>query len=108
MTDYGKISSELDAYLKDKVHTHNIIIVSGHATGADALGERYAKEHGLKVELYPADWERYGNAAGPIRNEIMAQKGDAVIVFWDGISPGTRSMIECANKKSLPCKIVNI
>lgn len=40
----------------------------------------------------PADWTTYGKKAGYIRNEAMAEKADAVIVFWDGKSPGAGHM----------------
>lgn len=38
----------------------------------------------------PADWDRYGNAAGPIRNRKMAEVADALVAVWDGRSPGTK------------------
>ena len=44
-------------------------ILSGHCKGVDLLGERYAKEKDLALELYPAEWKKYGKAAGPIRNK---------------------------------------
>ena len=44
-------------------------IISGGARGADKLGERYAKERGMSLEQYPAQWDRYGNQAGFIRNK---------------------------------------
>jgi hypothetical protein len=80
-------------------------IVSGGATGADALGERYAKEHGIKLRRMPADWAKHGKAAGPIRNREMAQVADALIAFWDGESRGTKNMIEEAEKRGLRVKV---
>ena len=56
--------------------------------------------------LYPADWERHGRAAGPIRNEEMAEVSDALIAFWDGKSRGTKSMIEIARRKGLQVAVV--
>lgn len=41
-----------------------IEIVSGHAKGADSFGEEYAKEHNIKVSVFPPDWKIYGRAAG--------------------------------------------
>lgn len=65
-----------------------ISIVCGTARGADRLGEKYAKENGFHVAYFPADWERYGKAAGYIRNREMAQNADALVAFWDGESRG--------------------
>ena len=94
--DYEEAKTYIDGCLADVRKTHNIIIVSGGASGADALGERYAKENGFEIERYPADWKKYGRSAGPIRNQQMAEVCDFVICFWDGQSRGTRSMINCA------------
>ncbi|MBQ6825554.1 MAG: DUF2493 domain-containing protein, partial [Clostridia bacterium] len=84
---------------------NEIIIVSGAARGADAIGERYAKENGFRIEKYPADWEKYGKSAGPIRNKQMAEISDYVICFWNEKSKGTKSMIDYAKKLNKPVKI---
>ena len=52
-------------YLKEEMKIHMVIIVSGHATGADTFGERFAEEYNLPCELHPADWSCHGRAAGP-------------------------------------------
>lgn len=75
-----------------------ITIISGGARGADKLGEKYARENGLKVRVYKADWEKYGKRAGYIRNEKMAEVGDILIAFWDGESRGTKNMIDIMRK----------
>lgn len=106
--DYKKLCSGIDDFLRNKIGTHNITIISGHANGADKLAERYAREHGMKLEIYPAEWERYGNAAGPIRNKRMSESADAVIAFWNGKSQGTKNMIDCAIQENLTYKIIEI
>lgn len=85
-----------------------IIILSGGARGADALGERYAHEHGFAIERYPARWQIYGKAAGICRNEEMAAACDLVICFWDRESRGTKSMIAFARKHNKPIFIKDI
>ena len=82
------------------------MIVSDHASGADALGERYAQERGYETEVYPADWKTNGRAAGPIRNAQMAAVADALIAFWDGKSRGTKNMIDTATKRGLQVAVV--
>ena len=104
--NYVTLKERCEYYLQNKMKTHNVIIVSGHAPGADSLGEKFAADHNLKCELYPADWERHGRAAGPIRNEEMAVVSDALIAFWDGKSRGTKSMIEIARRKGLQVAVV--
>ena len=103
--DYTLLAAELDKLLAGKT---NITIVSGTARGADRLGERYAAEHNLRIERFPAEWEKYHKGAGPIRNAKMVQSADAVIVFWDSESSGTKNIIECARKEDIPYRIVRV
>lgn len=69
-------------------------VVCGEAKGADTLGYTYAYDNDIPVRCFPADWEKYGNAAGYVRNKQMAEYADKAVVFWDGVSPGTKDMIE--------------
>lgn len=103
--DYELLRDRLNLLLSN--HLPDVAIVSGCASGADKLGERYAKEHGLEVHRYPADWNRYGKAAGPKRNAEMAENADACIVFWDGVSRGTANMINTASAKDIPLRVVH-
>ena len=84
----------------------DVEIISGTARGADALGERYAAERGLAVKQFSADWDRYGRSAGYKRNAQMAEYADAAVIFWDGISRGSKHMINLAKEKGLPVRIV--
>ena len=104
--DYGFLLNKLDWALSNR-EASGITIVSGGAKGVDALGERYAKDYGLSIERYPADWSTHGKAAGPIRNRQMAENADALAAFWDGKSRGTKNMIEEARKKGLRVIIFN-
>ena len=106
--NYYEAKVYIDFCLSNIRKKNNIVIVSGCARGADAIGERYAKENGFKVEKYPADWARYGRSAGPRRNKQMAEISDYVICFWDLKSKGTRSMIEYAKQFNKPVKIKRI
>lgn len=99
-SDYELLKEKCDEFLQDKTG-EEIVIISGHVLEADSLDERYAQERGFKIETYPADWKKYGRAAGPIRNEQMANIANALIAFWDGKSKGTKNMINLAKKKGL-------
>ena len=80
-------------------------IVSGHARGADSLGERYAAEHGIPLKLFPAEWDKYGKRAGYLRNKAMAEYASAgegmLVAFPVGESRGTRMMIRLAEEAGL-------
>ncbi|MBR4073078.1 MAG: DUF2493 domain-containing protein [Clostridia bacterium] len=106
--NYQEAKEYIDYCLSNIRKGNNIIIVSGCASGADAIGERYAQENGFRIEKFPADWEKYGRNAGPKRNEQMAEVSDYVICFWDEKSRGTKSMIDCAVKCGKPIKIKKI
>jgi len=72
------------------------LVLSGCAKGADKLGEEWAKNNGVPVELHPADWTKYGKSAGIHRNLHMAANADALVALWDGESHGTSHMIQAA------------
>lgn len=76
-------------------------IVSGGARGADLVGELLASDLEIPLTRFPADWTKYGRAAGPIRNSEMANYADALIAMWDGESSGTKNMIAQATKQGL-------
>lgn len=67
-------------------------IVSGGASGIDESGEAFAKTNEYPVKVFEADWETHGRAAGPIRNKQMAEYADALLLIWNGESPGSKSM----------------
>ena len=106
--NYDEAKSYRDFCLSAIRKENNIVIVSGCASGADAIGERYAEENGFEIEKYPADWKTYGRSAGPRRNKRMAEVCDYVICIWDEKSKGTKSMIDYAIKCNKPVKIKKI
>lgn len=105
-SNYKLLYEKCNDILREKSKTHNIIVVSGHAKGADTLAEKYANDKGFDLEIYPADWKKFGTSAGFRRNEQMAEVADALIAFWDGKSHGTEHMIEIAKNKGLNVKVV--
>lgn len=99
--------SKLDQILSEY---ENPEIVSGHAKGADLLGEKYAKLHSLPLKVFPAEWKKYGRGAGPVRNRQMLQyaleEKPLIIAFWNGVSPGTKDMIRQAEDAGAEVRIV--
>ncbi|ACM19078.1 protein of unknown function DUF2493 [Geotalea daltonii FRC-32] len=99
ITDYELIRTALDEARNRGLNI--TAIVDGMARGIDCLASRYATENGIDNIRVAADWKRYGKGAGILRNEQMAEIADALIAVWDGKSPGTLHMIECAKAKGL-------
>ena len=75
-------------------------IITGGADGVDKYGKIFAEHNHLSHKEFPADWEKFGKKAGPIRNEQMAENAQICIAFFNG-SKGTKNMIQTAIKKNL-------
>ena len=86
------------------------VIIQGMCRGADLMARKAGLKYGFKVEDYSANWNRYGNAAGPIRNKQMLDEGkpDTVIAFHENVfrSTGTRDMLKQADKRGIPFQIL--
>ena len=77
------------------------LIVSGGASGADRLVEMYADQNNINKLILKADWGKYGKSAGMIRNKDIVDTAEYIIAFWDGVSKGTKHMIDIANRKGI-------
>lgn len=73
-------------------------LIEGGARGVDQHAYAWAKWRGIEQKTYPADWNRHGRAAGPIRNATMLADGnpDLVVAFPGGV--GTAHMVTIARK----------
>lgn len=58
------------------------------------------------MTYFPAQWKRYGKAAGYIHNTEMAKNADALVAFWDSHSLGTKHMIATAELFGLDVRVV--
>lgn len=112
--DYGLLKNECNLILQDCADTEivsgkqvTIDKVTGEKYGADYLGEKYARENSHPVKPFPADWKKFGKAAGVYRNQEMAVYADMLIAFWDGKSTGTKNMINNARRSKLKIHIVH-
>ena len=95
------IVTNIDKYIYDGDE-----IVSGGAKGVDTCAAEYAKKNGIKLTVFLPQYERYGRAAPILRNKEIVDYADKIVVFWDGSSKGTLSVIKYAEKAGKPCEIV--
>lgn len=108
----GRDFKDMDLFLKtmqqveQELAEYSVSLVSGMAKGADLMGYQFAKEYGITCYEFPADWNRYGKAAGFRRNQEMADFSDGLVAFWDGKSRGTKHMIETMEDQGKPVYIV--
>ena len=87
------------------------LLLHGGARGADAAIGRAAQQLGWSSAVMPAQWERHGRAAGPIRNRELLEQAIAkavahtspgslasvlVVAFPGG--PGTASLVQQARR----------
>jgi hypothetical protein len=96
-TDKSFLWSWLDCFEKTNVITH---VITGGATGADALASAWASERGIQQVIVPANWRVHGNSAGPKRNRAMAELKPSLVVAFPG-GKGTASMLAIARELNL-------
>lgn len=116
--DEKRVIKTLDYYRKDITE-----IVSGGAKGADTFGENWANTNKVKKNIFPAKWSdlthpnavikekngrKYDAMAGMRRNTDIIENCDMVIVFWDGISPGSKDSINKARKLKIPTLLIYV
>ena len=112
--DYKAFKSKVDEWLNYNVNLNEDIIeiVSGGARGVDSLAERLANEENFLKKIFPADWNKFGKSAGPIRNrqmvEYIKEKDGVCLIFWDGQSRGTKNDIDLCNEYEVKYKVFDI
>lgn len=84
----------------------DLTVIEGDAWGVDKRAGQWATDVGANLEVYPAEWEKYGKRAGYIRNKQMLEEGkpDLVIAFPGG--KGTAMMVRIAREAGVPVEEV--
>lgn len=93
ITDYALLERVIQCVI-DKTGLVITEVVSGKADGPDTMGEEWAKQRGIPINDKPADWKKYGLAAGGIRNKEMGDYADVLIALWNDKSTGTKDMMD--------------
>lgn len=104
ISDYSKVKEILDEF---KTQIRFTSVISGTARGIDKFGEQWATENSISIERHPADWDKWGKAAGYRRNAEMAVVGDVLICIWDGESKGSMQMFNCMVQLKKPAFLFN-
>ena len=80
------------------------LLLHGGARGADRLIDHAARSLSWPVEVIPAEWGRYGRAAGPLRNGLLLRRAleeatpvqaSVLVIAFPGAS-GTASLVRQA------------
>lgn len=78
-------------------HNHpNVTLIEGGAPGLDTLARSVGFDLGFDVETFWANWTRYGNPAGSIRNAKMVDRGADLALFFP--LPGSKGTWDCYEK----------
>jgi hypothetical protein len=107
--NWSNIEALLDKF-KELALPPDTVVIHGGAKGADQMAGYVAKKLGLTVEVFEADWARYGRAAGPVRNKAMLDSGvQLVVAFHEDISSskGTVDMMSRAIKAGIKTVLVD-
>lgn len=106
--DFNNNNLFLETMFHHLPEDEEIEIISGMARGADQFAVLFAEAYEFKLHEFPADWETYGKAAGPIRNQQMLDEGhpDLVIAFPTKNSRGTWDMVRRAEKAGVKVIVV--
>ncbi len=103
-TDAARLEAVLDEI---DAELGPLIIIEGEARGADQLAALWASHKGRECIPFPANWDRHGLRAGPIRNQTMLDHGrpDIVVAFPGG--RGTADMVARARRARLEVREVS-
>lgn len=72
------------------------IVSGGCPKGGDRFAERIAKERGIPIRIYRANWDLHGRSAGFIRNTDIAREADVLIAC---VAPDRRGGTEDTIRK---------
>lgn len=99
------VCDTLDNYL-----INDLFLTFGDASGIDAFAEGWCAFNNISYSRYKADWNKHGKAAGVLRNMDMYDEvqPDLVLAFWDGISKGTKQMIDYALKFKSEVRVIHL
>jgi len=100
--------TELEVY--DRELHPELEIVSGGASGTDAMAKRLCKEYEITYTEFPVFWNTRPENMHPAihRNKQIAEYSNRGLAFWDKKSRGTLSTINFFNQlnKSISIKVI--
>ena len=110
-THLSKIFNMLFTYYDQTPLDEEFVVIQGGAIGADFIAKIWALSEGpnrVGHEEYKAQWDKYGQKAGPIRNKRMLDEGkpDIILAFPTKDSAGTWDLINQASDRDIEIFVV--
>ncbi len=108
---------EVGDYVRNWIHMVQAdgftpIIVSGGARGADTSASLAACGAQCAYLEVPAEWDRFGRSAGPMRNGTMLALAKSIpglltaVAFWHKASRGTGDMISRLRRANVAVEVI--
>lgn len=91
------LAKRLVQRMKDRIGD-SLVIVHGGAAGIDDSFATACVHLSVYAETHQADWDKHGNAAGPIRNQEMVDAGAAFCVACHRFLPRSRGTRDCVQR----------
>lgn len=110
--DFTIYSRVKKAILEEVEGLERVHIIIGCAQGADDRAKKVVEQNRISHSIMYADWNRYGRAAGPIRNQAMIDLAED-LAAWNDIrclafpgGSGTEGMIKLCERNNICVKRV--
>lgn len=104
--DWNKFKEHIDEYVLKFGMPE--LIVSGGASGADSLAERWAKIHKIPTLIMVPEWKKYGKSAGIRRNTNIVHECTHMIAFPSEKGRGTQDSIRKAEEGGKIIKVIKV
>ena len=111
ITDYNHLLTAISQAVKEQTITPAVSfeLVSGGAIGVDTLARRFANENNLILTEMKPIYNGPNDRGAPLRRNCdMAEYGDVLVAVWDGVSPGTKHMINEMKKRGKPIHVYKV
>lgn len=105
-TDRAAVARALASYFP-AYDGQPFVVLHGGATGADTFAGDFAERHeGMRTRSFPADWQRFGRAAGPLRtrrmvDELAQEDPRSCVVLAFGTGRGTEFAVREAERRGI-------
>ena len=101
----GFEQKDINYHLITPFYAMDATLITGGARGVDKFAEIWAKSNGVSLKIIrPKDPTKKQDYI--LRNFKIVNEADKIIAFWDGISKGTKSVIDYAKKKNKVIKVI--